>query len=466
MRSRSAGSVIEASSKVGLLEIGTWIMAQPPGLKMRNSSRIARRSSCTCSRTWLHRMTSNDASAISILVMSSETVACGLSRSADTISIFRAARRSWVSAGSGATWRIRFGRPSSRSVRVRRKSQARRSRGWDRQFSQIRPRYEVRLFRTRGGDAEEPIPEMGATCAAIVHLTRCAWTPRTGRKTRCSIGSAGSSPSLPATVVTAIRTWRPSGGSMAGAPTFPSAPSSVLRPPSSFPPARCREAGWFDLVPAYRLATFRTAVALLTVVFHVPKFNVFIHDYTASAFHVPPAFAWLPVPGPVLGGLLAGLQYLAAAGLLLGVGAGTSAWFLAVAGFYVMLLDPEHYSHNAHFHLTLLALIGCSGDRISLPRLIGGGDADARCPAWPERLVRVQVAIVFFYAALDKVLSPFWGFSGQRLLALQMAEHGLGLNWIQRLNQAATHTAPAALSVATIAVEFFLAAAALLRSLW
>ena len=253
---------------------------------------------------------------------------------------------------------------------------------------------------------------------------------------------------------------------MAGAPTFPSAPSSVLRPPSSFPPARCREAGWFDLVPAYRLATFRTAVALLTVVFHVPKFNVFIHDYTASAFHVPPAFAWLPVPGPVLGGLLAGLQYLAAAGLLLGVGAGTSAWFLAIAGFYVMLLDPEHYSHNAHFHLTLLALIGCARDGISLRRLIGGGDADARCPRWPERLVQIQVAIVFFYAALDKVLSPFWGFSGQRLLALQMAEHGLGLNWIQRFNQTAAQEAPALLSVATIAIEFFLAAAALLRSLW
>ena len=28
-------------------------------------------------------------------------------------------------------------------------------------FSQLRPRYEVRLFRTRGGGAAEPIPEMG-----------------------------------------------------------------------------------------------------------------------------------------------------------------------------------------------------------------------------------------------------------------------------------------------------------------
>jgi hypothetical protein len=240
----------------------------------------------------------------------------------------------------------------------------------------------------------------------------------------------------------------------------------VPRPPSSFPPAREVEAGWFGFVPSYRLATFRTAVALLTIVFHVPKFNVFIYDYTASAFHVPPTFAWLPGPTPLLGALLAGLQYVAAAGLLLGVGASTAAWFLAVVGLYVMLLDPEYYSHNAHFHLTLLALVGCARDRISLRRLIGGRDADARCPGWPERLVRIQVAIVFFYAALDKVLSPFWGFSGRRLLALQVAEHGLGLNWIQRLNQAAARTAPALLSVGTIAIEFFLAAAALLRPLW
>jgi hypothetical protein len=240
----------------------------------------------------------------------------------------------------------------------------------------------------------------------------------------------------------------------------------VPRPPSSFPSAGEPEAGWFSLVPSYRLATFRTAVALLTIVFHVPKFNVFIYDYTASAFHVPSALAWLPAPTPLLGALLAGLQYVAAAGLLLGVRAGACGWFLATAGLYVMLLDPEYYSHNAHFHLTLLALVGCARDRISLRRLIGGRDADARCPGWPERLVRIQVAIVFFYAALDKVLSPFWGFSGRRLLALQMAEHGVGLNWLQRLNQAAAQTAPALLSVGTIAVEFFLAAAALLRPLW
>jgi len=164
---------------------------------------------------------------------------------------------------------------------------------------------------------------------------------------------------------------------------------------------------------------------------------------------VPPAFAWLPILTPAAAAVLALLQYAAAAGLLLGVAVPPCGWFLAGVGFYVMLLDPEHYTHNAHFHLILLALLGCSQDGLSLAHLVREGAAAARCPAWPERLARLQVGIVFFYAALDKVFSPFWGLSGRRLGALRMADHGFGLALVQRLNQAVTRTAPAALSVAT-----------------
>jgi hypothetical protein len=240
----------------------------------------------------------------------------------------------------------------------------------------------------------------------------------------------------------------------------------VPRPPRSVLPEDSFGNGWFGAVPSCRFATFRVAVAVTTLVFHVPKFNGFIRDYTASAFHVPPAFGWLPILTPTAGAALAVLQYVAAGGLLLGVGVPTGGWFLAAAGFYILLLDPEHYSHNAHFHLTLLALLGCSRDGLTLTRLIRAGAAAARCPAWPERLVRLQIGIVFFYAALDKVFSPFWGISGTRLPALVVAEHGLGLSLLQRLNQVVTQAAPAALSVATIALEFFLAAAAVFRPLW
>jgi hypothetical protein len=240
----------------------------------------------------------------------------------------------------------------------------------------------------------------------------------------------------------------------------------VSTPPRSAQSGDSFGRSWFDPVPSCRFATFRVALAFTTLVFHVPKFNGLIADYAASAFHVPPAFWWLPVLTPWTGAVLSILQYAAAGGLLLGLGIPTSGWFLAGAGLYVLLLDPEHYSHNAHFHLTLLALAGCSRDGLTLARLVREDAVAARGPAWPERLVRFQVGIVFFYAALDKVFSPFWGLSGTRLLELRMTDHPLVLNFLQRLNQAVTRAAPAALSLATIGLEFFLAAAAVFRPLW
>ena len=233
------------------------------------------------------------------------------------------------------------------------------------------------------------------------------------------------------------------------------------RPRCSFPGA----GGWFAQVPAYRLATLRVALAVTTIVFHVPKFNGLIREYLASDFHVPPAFAWIPALTWTEGAALIVLQYLAACGLLVGLLPRVCAWFLAAAGFYIIALDPEHYAHNAQFHLTLLALVGCSGDRVSLVRLLQPGDGDT-CPAWPERLVRIQLSIVFFYAALDKVFSPFWGMAGTLLTTLDVAQHGTALTALVRINQAVMREFAAPLGMLTIAIEFSLAVAFLLPRLW
>jgi hypothetical protein len=225
-------------------------------------------------------------------------------------------------------------------------------------------------------------------------------------------------------------------------------------------------AGWFEPVPAYRLATFRVALAVTTIVFHVPKFNAVMDRYAASAFHVPPALSWIPPLTPWAGTTLGALQHVAAWGLLLGLAPRLCAWFLVAVGFYVIGLDPEHFAHNAQFHLTLLALAGCSRDGITLPRLLQTDDAAAVCPAWPERLVRIQLSIVFFFAALDKVFSPAWSVSGALLAVLGVAEHAPGLASLQRINLAAIRAFPAAMSVITTALEFFLALAVLHRPLW
>ena len=218
-------------------------------------------------------------------------------------------------------------------------------------------------------------------------------------------------------------------------------------------------AGWLDPVPAYRLAAVRVCLAVVTLVFHVPKFNGLLDAYTASAFHVPTAFAWIPEATRGAGLALMGLQHVAAWCLLLGWWPRAAAWLLAGIGAYVMALDPEHYSHNAHFHLTLLVLLGCASDGLSLRRLLREDGADARTPGWPERLIRAQLAIVFFYAALDKVLSPGWGVTGAVLTDPGFAAHAPGLHAVQRLNAATLSAVPSLWSLATIAMELSLSVA-------
>src|SRR5262249_24627165 len=139
------------------------------------------------------------------------------------------------------------------------------------------------------------------------------------------------------------------------------------------------------------------------------------------------------------------------------------AWFLAMAGFYVMSLDPEFFAHNAHFHLTLLPLIGCSADRVSLRRLLPDDDAGARCPVWPELGVGLQLALVFFYAAVDKLLGPSWGLPGAPLAPQRLSTRGPAFDRLHRMIEPALPRLAGPLSVATIAIEAFVAAAVLVR---
>jgi hypothetical protein len=202
---------------------------------------------------------------------------------------------------------------------------------------------------------------------------------------------------------------------------------------------------------------------VVTLVFHVPKFNRFIDDYINSSYHVAAAFPFLPAPTYAAGIGLMVLHHAAAWALLLGWAPRLCAWFLAAAGFYVMSLDPDHYAHNAQFHLTLLALVGCAGDRLTLRRLLAEDGADAKCPAWPERLIQIQLGIVFFYAAFDKILSPHWGVTGSVLAAQRLAPHAGPFAWLQRLNGVVIKTIPGILSVATVVTEFLLALGFLVR---
>lgn len=222
-------------------------------------------------------------------------------------------------------------------------------------------------------------------------------------------------------------------------------------------------AGWFGQVPACRMAAFR--VAVITLAGFVPRLQGWIREAVDCSFH-DPILAGLPLPPASLGAVLAVLIPAAAGALLWGIFSRWCAGFLAVAGFYLLLLDVHHFSHNSHFHIVLLLLLACSDERMTLGHLTRETAARDRCAAWPERLLRVQLVLVFFFAALDKTFNPLWGWRGERLLHLQIVERGFPPPAFQEAQTVLLRLSPGFFSGGLIGLQYFLAAALLWRPLW
>ena len=150
---------------------------------------------------------------------------------------------------------------------------------------------------------------------------------------------------------------------------------------------------------------------------------------------------------------------------------------LAASGFYLILLDPLYFHHNAHLHMLLLALLACSYDRVNLWQLIQPDEGQAVTLAWPERLVVLQLCIVFFFTMLDKIGNPAWGITGGEIVQLGvldpnalepllLAQHGHLFAWTHDLIQTILRSIPGVLSVATIILEFSVAVTVLFQPLW
>jgi hypothetical protein len=191
-----------------------------------------------------------------------------------------------------------------------------------------------------------------------------------------------------------------------------------------------------------------------------------IRLYYQSAFHIPIIPGLPAIPWKAGWWVLILLHHLAGWALLLGIWPRCAAGFLAASGAYVFLLEAENFSHNTWFHLLLLGLLVFAGDRLSLSQLIGETGGRRRCPAWPEKLLRLQVAILFFYSALDKVMSPFWGLSGGVLADRVFVQRTAPLSWIHDRIRWLVDTFPGPVSVTTIGLEFALTACMLFRPLW
>ena len=220
---------------------------------------------------------------------------------------------------------------------------------------------------------------------------------------------------------------------------------------------------WFREVPAYRIAAFRVVLATTTLCNYLPVITGWLLEAAAS----PATTASIPwvvhVPLPAVAGLLV-LGWVAGFALLAGWGASLSAAYLAALGVYGYAVG--NHSHNGFLHLLLLALAACSADGLSLRRLAAGRDTDATCPAWPERLLRLQLAIVYFHTSIDKMFSPEWGLRGLRLTHLESTRVLPGIAHLERGIAGAIAGVAGPLSVATMVGEMGVAVGLTLRRLW
>jgi hypothetical protein len=133
-----------------------------------------------------------------------------------------------------------------------------------------------------------------------------------------------------------------------------------------------------------------------------------------------PYVVWYPSLPTAILPLFIGLWLCAALAFALGLGTRLCGVILTLSMAYTLFLDQQLYSNHLYLAtlVVLLLTIADSGARYSLDaRWSGGRDLILE---WPILLLKIQISIVYFYAALLKVnsqylsgvmLAGFWPFN-------------------------------------------------------
>ncbi len=133
-----------------------------------------------------------------------------------------------------------------------------------------------------------------------------------------------------------------------------------------------------------------------------------------------PYVAWYPSLPVATLPLFIGLWLCAALAFVLGLGTRLCGAVLTLSMVYTLFFDQQLYSNHLYLAtlVVLLLTIAESGARFSLDaRWSGGHDLILE---WPILLLKIQISIVYFYAALLKVnpqylsgamLASFWPFN-------------------------------------------------------
>lgn len=170
---------------------------------------------------------------------------------------------------------------------------------------------------------------------------------------------------------------------------------------------------------------------------------------TSGDYLALPAFSWIPVPSPLAAWLLFALTIVAAAALALGLMARAAAGAVAGVAATVMLLEQQTYSNHLLLLVCLSTLLAFSGAGRAWS--MSRSRQAERVPFWPAFLIMALVTSVYAWTAVGKVNAQY--LSGEVMASAVRESIPFPVG------------AFAALAVASIATEAFLAVALWIRRL-
>jgi hypothetical protein len=209
------------------------------------------------------------------------------------------------------------------------------------------------------------------------------------------------------------------------------------------------------LVLAQRQAEARPIAVVRILVGLAAIGNAFEHWAALNRLLAPlvvkmPYLSWLPYPPAAAAPALIGAWLIAAMLFMVGFRTRVAGGVLVAILAYVLLLDQQLYSNHLYLNVlvVLLVTIADSGARYSLDAHYRG--RRGRIAEWPLLLLKIQVSIVYFFAALMKVNPDY--LSGDLMLSFIHADV------LKRLPPGLPAMGVVqALAIASVAVEFFLA---------
>ena len=132
-----------------------------------------------------------------------------------------------------------------------------------------------------------------------------------------------------------------------------------------------------------------------------------------GGFHLP-YFSFIKPVSPYLYLGMHDLQWVFLLLLGLGIYARISAGALLVLQGYIFFSDQLNFRNHPYFFLLVLLLLTFSpaGESFSVPALIrrlrrGAGPSDRTAPLTSQRLIQLQVSIVYGYASLHKMTAAY-----------------------------------------------------------